>query len=129
MSRDAALLRRHDWEYDDLVSLGNVVNASTSRGIAAVPSFVLRGPRRPIVGPANAGATTSSDDVINQHLWRTIEPCWRRGTAVSTRPRSITSQAVTSARAALNVAREYGRKGATAGDAVVARHSAFLGLG
>jgi len=103
--------------------------------------------------------TTSSDDVINQHLWRTIEAViaareGRRedadrliGEAVAWADRSddLMERAELcldegeihrlagrddQAREALDRARElYLRKGATVGEAIVGRHAAALGLG
>ena len=59
--------------YDDLVSLGNVVNSSTFAGYRA-RAFVRLG--RAEEARRWAGVCrerTSSDDVINQHLWRTVD--------------------------------------------------------
>jgi tetratricopeptide (TPR) repeat protein len=145
--------------YDLLVSLDNVANSSTSAGMRGLALL-----RRGRSDEARRWAEvcremSSSDDVINQHLWRTVDAViaareGRRrdadrliGEAVgwADRSDSLMERAELcldeaeihhlagrddQARAALERARElYLRKGATVGETIVGRQAAVLGLG
>jgi hypothetical protein len=144
--------------YDDLVSLDNVVNSSTFAGYRG--RAFLRLARTDEAGrwARECREMTSSDDVINQHLWRTVEAVlaardgrldeadrliegavdWAdRSDDLLERAELCLDEAEIhhlagrdeQARAALDRARElYTRKGATVGNAVVARHGVYLGL-
>jgi class 3 adenylate cyclase len=143
--------------YDFLVSLDNVANSSTSAG--------MRGRTLLRLGRSDAAhrwadvcrETTSSDDVINQHLWRTIEAVIAAREARREDADHLIAEAVAwadhsddlmeraelcldeaeihhlagrddQARAALDRARElFRRKGATVGEAIVERHAAAVG--
>ncbi len=145
--------------YDLLVSLDNVANSSTSAGMLGVA--LLRQGRlddaRRWAGVCRE--TSSSDDVINQHLWRTVEAviaaregrledadhligeavAWSdRSDALIERAEICLDEAEIhhragrddEARAALDHARElYRSKGATVGEDIVDRQAAALGLG
>ncbi len=145
--------------YDLLVSLDNVANSSTSagmRGLAFLRLGRLDDARR---WADVCRETSSSDDVINQHLWRTVdaviaaregreEDAYRligqafewadRSDALIDRAEICLDEAEVhhlagrddEARAALDRARElYRRKNATVGEDIVARQTAALGLG
>jgi hypothetical protein len=145
--------------YEMLVSLDNVANSSTSAGMRGVT--LLRQGR---LDDAHRWAdickqTTSSDDVFDQHMWRSIEAVIAAredrgddadrliGEAVAWADRSDASMERAElcldeaeihhlagrddeARAALAHARElYRHKGATVGEDIVDRQAASLGLG
>ena len=145
--------------YDVLVSLGNVANSSTSAGMRGRALLRLGRSDEARRWANVCRETSSSDDVINQHLWRTVEAViaardGRRddadrliGEAVEWADRSddlmeradlcfdeaeIHHRAGRDgqARAALDRARELFRcKGATVGEAIADRHAAALGMG
>ena len=144
--------------YDDLVRLGNVVNSSTFAGYRgrALVRLVRADEARRWAGVCRE--RTSSDDVINQHLWRTVDAVLAARDGRSDEADRLIDEAVEwadrsddlleraelcldeaeihhlggrddHARKALDHARElYALKGATVGVAVVARQGAFLGL-
>ena len=145
--------------YEMLVSLDNVANSSTSAGMRGVS--LLRQGR---LDDAHRWAdickqTTSSDDVFDQHIWRTVEAviaaredrgddadrligeavAWAdRSDALMERAELCLDEAEIhhlagrddEARAALEHARElYRRKGATVGEDIVDERTVLLGLG
>jgi len=145
--------------YEFLVSVDNVAHSSTSAGMRGVA--LLRQGR---LDDAQRWAgicreTSSSDDVINQHLWRTVDAviaaregrredadrligeavAWAdRSDALLERAELCLDEAEIhhlagrddDARAALDQARElYRRKGGTVGEDLVDRKTAALGLG
>ena len=145
--------------YDYMVSVDNVANSSTSAGMRGLALLHLRRSDEARRWAGVCREMSSSDDVINQHLWRTVEAViaareGRRedadrliGEAVAWADRSdsVMERAELSldeaeihhlaarddeARAALGRARElYLLKGATVGEQIVDRHAATLGLG
>ena len=144
--------------YETLVSLDNVANSSTSAGMRGV-TFLRQGR----LDDAHRWAeicrqTTSSDDVFDQHMWRSIEAviaaredrgddadrligeavAWaERSDALMERAELCLDEAeihhlagrYDQARAGLDRASElYRRKGATVGEEIVGRQAAALGL-
>jgi class 3 adenylate cyclase len=146
-------------DYDLLVSLDNVANSSTSAGMRGLALLRLRRSDEARRWAEVCREMSSSDDVINQHLWRTVDAVLaaregRRddadrliGEAVAWADRSDSLMERAElcldegeihhlagrddeARAALEHARElYRRKGATVGEDLVDRQAAALGLG
>jgi hypothetical protein len=145
--------------YEVLVGLGNVANASTLAGVRGRVFLRLGRSDDARRWAGECRDTTASDDVINQHLWRSVEAVLSAregqldesdrliGEAVEWADRSddlieraelcldeaeIHQRAGRDgqARAALERARElFRRKGVTVGEAIVDRHAAALGMG
>jgi hypothetical protein len=69
--------------YEVLVGLGNVANASTLAGVRGRVFLRLGRSDDARRWAGECRDTTASDDVINQHLWRSVRPCSRRGRAGS----------------------------------------------
>ena len=162
-SRWPGIMKRRNgsqgWDTTYLVSLDNVANSSTSAGMRGLALLRLRRSDEARRWAGVCREMSSSDDVINQHLWRTVEAViaareGRRedadrliGEAVAWADRSdsVMERAELSldeaeihhlasrdneARAALDRARElFQLKGATVGEQIVDRHAAALGLG
>jgi class 3 adenylate cyclase/tetratricopeptide (TPR) repeat protein len=144
--------------YDVLVSLDNVANSSTFAGERARELLRLGRSDEARRWARVCRETTSSDDVVNQHLWRTVDAVIgardgrredadrliREAVAWADRSDNPVERAELcldeaeihhlagrddQAGAALNHAREiYRRKGATVGESVVQRHAAAMGL-
>jgi tetratricopeptide (TPR) repeat protein len=145
--------------YEFLVSVDNVANSSTSagmRGVALLRQGLLEDAHR---WASICRETSSSDDVINQHLWRSVEAVIAARAGRAEEAGRMIEEAVAwadrsdtlmeraelrlaeaeihhlagrddDARAALDQARElYRRKGATVGEDLVHRKTAALGLG
>jgi hypothetical protein len=144
--------------YDFLVGLDNVANASTSAGMRGLALLRLGRADEARHWARVCREMTSSDDVINQHLWRTVEAvlaaregrredadqligeavAWaEQSDSVMDRAELCLDEAEIHhlagrddrARSALDRARDlYRRKGATVGESIVDRHAASLGL-
>jgi tetratricopeptide (TPR) repeat protein len=144
--------------YDLLVGLGNVVNASTMVGMRGRACLRLCRSEEAHHWVGLCRETTASDDVINQHLWRTVEAVLAAREGRPDEADRLIGEAVVwadrsddlmeraelcldeaeihhlagrddQARAALDSARAlYQRKGATAGERIVDHRAAALGL-
>ncbi len=144
--------------YDYLVSLDNVANSSTSAGMRGVALLRLGRNEEARRWAEICRETSSSDDVINQHLWRSVAAVIAAREGIREDADALIADAVAwadrsdslmeradlcldeaeihhlagrddQARAALDRARElYRRKGATVGEQLVARHAAALDL-
>ncbi len=143
--------------YDILVSHGNVANSSTSAGERGLACLRLGRREEAHRWAGVCRDTTSSDDVINQQLWRTIEAVLAARDGRRDEADGLIAEAIgwadrsddlmdraglclaeaeihhlagrdDEARGAFDRARElFRRKGATVGETVVARHAAALG--
>jgi class 3 adenylate cyclase len=145
--------------YEVLVGAGNVVNASTMAAMRGRACLRLGRTEEAHRWAGVCRDTTASDDVINQHLWRAVEAVLAARDGHLDEADRLVAEAVEwadrsddlmeraelfldeaeihhlagrddRANEALDRARKmYARKGAIAGETVVARHAAALGLG